>query len=232
MCGRFNIIDSPEVRRLMEKLGLPLYEVKTFMNIAPTATVPIVIEEDDERKVVPAVWWMLLKKSEHGLVPNGKWRSFNAVASRASTSKLYASALRKSRCVLFGSNYYEFKSEKGEKRVFHVAPASGAIAFAGLYRKWVHDDEPVYSCAVMTTDGNPKLEHIRRDRLPVMLAEPDFDAWVSSVELDDDRKNALFEPRLREPFQVYPVDGSVNTVATKNDVCTTPIGETEYIDAD
>ena len=232
MCGRYNIIDSPEVRRLMEKLGLPLYKVKTFLNVAPTATVPIVIEEDDERKVVPAIWWMLLKKSERGLVPNGKWRSFNAVSSRAAKSKLYASALRKNRCIVFGSNYYEFKTEKGAKRVFHVAPESGAIAFAGLYRKWEHDGQTVYSCAVMTTGGNPKLEHIRRDRLPVMLSEPDFDSWVSNVELGADRKNALFEPRLREPFRVYPVDSSVNVVATKNDLCTTPIGESQYVDAD
>ena len=232
MCGRYNIIDSPEVQNLMSRLGLPLYKIKTFLNIAPTATVPIVVEEDGERRVVDAIWWMLLKKSERGLVPNSKWRSFNAVASRASKSRLYASALEKSRCIVFGSNYYEFKSGNGSKQVFFVAPESGAIAFAGLYRKWEHGGEAFYSCAIMTTGAHPKLEHIRKDRSPVMLAQPDYGDWLSNTELDEERRNTIFKPRLNEPFVVYPVDWSVHTVATKNDACTTPIGEAKKIAAD
>ena len=232
MCGRYNVTDDPAVRYLMAKLGLPLYEVDELLNIQPTAFVPIVIREDGETKVVNAVWWLLLTNGDKGMVPNPKWKTFNAVSSRAHTSKLYAPALRNQRCIMPASGYYEFKPESGYKQAYHIAPESGAIAFAGLYRKWQYEGGSLYSCSLMTTEGHPKLAHIHKKSLPVMLTEEDYDPWLSNEELTQEHRAAIFESKLRENFTAYPVDRSVNTASTKSGVCLEPIGEEEKYTAD
>ncbi len=232
MCGRYNVTDDPAVRSLMTALGIPLYKGDELLNLAPTAFVPIVIVEDNTPKVVMAVWWLLLQRGEQGMVPNPKWKTFNAVSSRAHTSKLYAPALKRYRCVMPASGYYEFAPEGGKKRAYLIAPDSGAIAFAGLYRKWEYDGGVIYSCSLLTTEGHPKLAHIHKKSLPVMLQEHDYEAWLSGAELTLDHRTKLFESVLREPLTATPVDRTVNSASTKGAICTTPIGDVQRIAAD
>ena len=71
MCGRFNLIDSPEIQWLCESLGVSLFARHTSKDIAPGGTIAIVHEVAGERKVSDAIWWLFLDNET--LKPNYKY---------------------------------------------------------------------------------------------------------------------------------------------------------------
>ncbi|MDH3693139.1 MAG: SOS response-associated peptidase [Gammaproteobacteria bacterium] len=229
MRGRYNVIDNPETESVMNDLGvefnavaLPLY------NLCPTAFVPIVILDQNGPKIVMATWWLLLEKGPKGLKPNPKWKTFNAVAKREPTSKLYAPALKKSRCILPSSGYYEWKG----KQAYYIKPQDKAIAFAGLYRRWEIEGNEIHSCTLMTTMGHAKLAHIHEKSLPVMLPESERESWLSKEELPQSRLDLIFQSRLRDSLEVVPVSQYVNNADHRGEQCVEPVGEQQTMDVD
>ena len=80
MCGRFNLIDSPQVQLLCAMLGVPVPINNFRADIAPGASIAIVLEQIDAqglkvRQVSEAIWWLLLDPKS--LAPNYKYASFN-----------------------------------------------------------------------------------------------------------------------------------------------------------
>ena len=62
------------------------------------------------------------------------------------------------------------------------------FAFAGLWERWKprEDGEPVETYTIVTTEPNAVVATIH-DRMPVILAEDDYDRWLSG-SLDDARR--------------------------------------------
>ena len=61
MCGRFNVIDSPEVKDLCDNLGVPLDTISTQLDIAPGGKINIIHGGASARKISEATWWLLLE---------------------------------------------------------------------------------------------------------------------------------------------------------------------------
>ena len=81
MCGRFNLIDSPQVQLLCALLGVPMPTHNFRADIAPGGPIAIVLERRNaegqkSRQVSEATWWLLLDPSS--LAPNYKYASFNS----------------------------------------------------------------------------------------------------------------------------------------------------------
>jgi putative SOS response-associated peptidase YedK len=65
MCGRFNLIDSPQVQLLCALLGVPMPTHNFRADIAPGGPIAIVLERRNaegqkSRQVSEATWWLLL----------------------------------------------------------------------------------------------------------------------------------------------------------------------------
>ena len=56
MCGRFNVIDSPEVKDLCENLGVPLDTISTQLDIAPGGKINIIHGGASARQISEATW--------------------------------------------------------------------------------------------------------------------------------------------------------------------------------
>ena len=71
MCGRFNLIDSPQVQLLCALLGVPLPTHNFRADIAPGGPIAIVLERRNaegqkSRQVSEATWWLLLDPYKPG----------------------------------------------------------------------------------------------------------------------------------------------------------------------
>ncbi|MAO39099.1 MAG: DUF159 family protein [Pseudohongiella sp.] len=211
MCGRYNIVDSLEVRALLTMLGVDLGKGFRFSpDIAPGATVSIIREVDGERIVSDAIWWLLLDPAT--LKPNYKYASFNTRSDKLDEPRAAGfRPYRESRCIIPASAFVE---GLGDGKTYHkLAAVDQAIAFGGLCREWVNKEtgETALSVSIITL---PPLHdaywktHVHPKSMPLMLpTENDvMDPWLDRGEKDVEQFRWLLEPILRAPLVATPID--------------------------
>ena len=57
MCGRFNVIDNPGLRQMLQDLGIDL-QLPTAVNVAPTENIDLLRRDVHGLHAAPARWWL------------------------------------------------------------------------------------------------------------------------------------------------------------------------------
>jgi putative SOS response-associated peptidase YedK len=206
MCGRFAVTTDPAA--LAEKIeainearsageqssaaGGPNY------NVAPTTTITTVVrrhyEPDDEptRRVRLMRWGLVppwAKAGPDGAPESKRSQLINARADRVTTSPAFRSSAKSKRCLVPMDGYYEWRAnpapasgKKARKTPFYMYRADGEMLFmAGLWSVWKNPGSPstatLLSCTIITTDAVGELAEIH-DRMPLIVAERDWDHWL------------------------------------------------------
>jgi putative SOS response-associated peptidase YedK len=215
MCGRFALTSPPDVIAALFDLVLPP-DVGPRYNIAPTQPVGTVRQGDDGRTFDLLRW---------GLVP--PWakdisigsRMINARSETAATKPAFRSAMKRRRCLIPADGFYEWQPRGSEKQPFFIhAKDGGLLVFAGLWESWVQDDEEIESCTILTTEANATTEAMH-DRMPVILAPSDFDAWLDPGRQDAAELAPLLRPAPDDLLDAYPVSRRVNKPAFDDPAC-------------
>lgn len=203
MCGRFNVIDSPEVRASLEVLGVRIYSNMRFTpDAAPRSTISIVRQSGAERLISDAIWWLMLDPAT--LKPNHKYASFNSHSDKLYSPRAIAyKPYRESRCVIPAS---AFIKGFGDGKTYHkLRPQHRAVAFGGIYREWVNSEtgETTFSASIITLPppaSNARWMAIHPKSLPLMLAphKPTLDAWLDPSNNDVRDFDELLEPKVRQ----------------------------------
>jgi len=157
-----------------------------------------------------------------GLVP-GWWKkplkempaTFNARAESVAEKPMFRNAFKERRCIIPASGFYEWTGEKGAKQphLFSAANGSSVLAFAGLWDRW-HDQatgEQVLSCTIIVSGASEWMTPYH-DRMPVLLEEKDFDAWLDGT-LGPEALKPAREAALRE----WPVSTRLNRTGVGDD---------------
>src|SRR5690606_22447683 len=123
-------------------------------NIAPTTFIPV-IRPDDESYLMEEMRW--------GLVPSWsreaatKFATFNARIETVAEKPAFRSALRKRRCIIPASGFYEWHTdEEGVKQPYYFRLKAGhEMALAGLWEHWQGPDgETLHSCTILVGGAN------------------------------------------------------------------------------
>ena len=69
------------------------------------------------------------------------------------------------------------------------------------------------SCTIVTTDAAPSIRKIH-ERMPVVLADADWDRWLDTAFSDTDTLSELLKPYAADALEAWPVSREVN--APKN----------------
>ncbi len=203
VCGRFAVTTDPAL--LAEKIkaideataaagagaSAPNY------NVAPTTTIAAVVsrhsEPDDEatRRVRLMRWGLVppwVKAGADGAPDTKGPLLINARADKVATSPAFRSSAKSKRCLVPMDGYYEWRvnpdraeGKKAAKTPFFMYRGDGEPLFAaGLWSVWkpAKDTAPLLSCTIITTDAVGELAEIH-DRMPLMLADNDWDAWLN-----------------------------------------------------
>lgn len=192
MCGRYVI-----ARAAGDLLGgVPLEEGVENYNVAPTATVPVLVDRADTASSGP--WTRELHAARWGLLP--RWaeneafssRTFNARSETAAEKPAFRHAAKAQHCAVPANGYYEWRRQEvpgrktPQKTPYFVHPADPEenIYFAGLYDWWRIPEGPeagqwLLSVSILTmdaptpheADGSATLEDLGalHDRLPIPL---------------------------------------------------------------
>ena len=202
---------------LFDLAGFP--ELAPRYNIAPTQPVAVVRVGEAGRQFVRLRW---------GLVPpwakDTKVAPINARSETAADKPLFRAALRKRRCLVPPSGFYEWLALAGERRKQPYCFRPGderPWAFAGLWERWQGPDGPVESCAILTTTANELVRPVH-DRMPVILPRQHWAAWRGPALQEAGELVPLLRPYPADALRAYPVGTVVSNPRNDGPACLEP----------
>jgi putative SOS response-associated peptidase YedK len=209
MCGRFVQHSDPErYARLFEVdewcAASPRY------NLAPTQPVLAVRQTTvGTRELLPLRWGLVPSWSEG---PDSRYSMFNARAETVDSKPAYRNAFRHRRCLIPAEGFYEWRTLGKDKTPYLIRRQDGEpFGMAGLWEAWQGEDgAPLLSCTIIVTQANRLIAQLH-DRMPVIIAPADYDAWLDPGTTDIECLRALLLPADAGPWTMVQVSRKVNS---------------------
>jgi len=207
MCGRYAITlpDDAMAQLFKAAPANDLPRVPNF-NVCPTNQVHVVRAGEERRQLVSMRWGFLphwYKATNDGPL------LINARAETITQKPAFRTACRERRCLIPASGFYEWvKDEAGNRLPYYIFSADGApVAFAGIWQRWERGDEPLTTCAIITTASSGPISSIHH-RMPVTLAPEDYALWLGEEGKGASR---LMVAAPDDRFAFHRVDPAVNS---------------------
>ncbi len=220
MCGRYLLTHSDEEIEASLKVPAPSY-VPPRYNVAPRQPVLIVRRSEQGKRELAAVEW--------GLVPEwkkeiGEKPLINARVETVEAKPSFRSSVKRKRCLVPFSGWYEWKTQNGLKTPQFIEPVDSSLgAFAGLWSTWHGPDGEHWleTMAIITSEAIGPLRHVHH-RKPLVVKPADYTAWLEPH--DPLPRNFLnkFEWEGEERFHSRPVSRKVNSVRFEGEECLLP----------
>src|SRR5215212_9276435 len=191
MCGRY-VLKRKDLEALMQQLGVkdPREFVSSY-NIAPSTMIPAIrsLPENSGREAVALQW---------GLVPS--WskdaksgaKLANARCEGIASKPSFRDALRKRRCVVPASGFYEWQTLGRLKQPwFFQMRDESPFLFAGIWERWRSiDGVELQTCSLITTTPTDVIRPLH-DRMPVILRGGAIDQWLDASVIEAARIEPL-----------------------------------------
>ena len=228
MCGRYVIAYDPQTL----VAGFSLTRIQPFdrrWNVAPQSAVPVVYQTRGGERVAELMRW--------GLLPH--WAKDPALGAKLNNARResladkpsFRQALRRRRCILPASGFYEWQAISGAdgkpaKQPHYISPVGAPLfAMAGLFEAWRpplaagrSDDSDesgendarkwVLTCCVITSAANALMAPLH-DRMPVMLPPEHWAAWLDRSNTEPAALAPLMQGLPAGAMQAWPVARTV-----------------------
>ena len=244
MCGRYATTMSRTDIQLEFRLDVAAdsYFPTPNWNVAPTQDIPIVLERPPQpgdeplrdavtppastppeapdspgeegapgvvRALTPAFWGLIAPWAKDATRP-----MINARMETLAEKRMFAPALKKRRCIIPASGYFEWR--KPDKTPFYLYRESGPLAFAGLYGWWKDGQEWLLTAAIVTRAAEVELAQIH-DRVPLILEPSEYGMWLDPANDDPALLTALERPGPQLSFhEVGRAVGNVRNNSPQN----------------
>ena len=177
MCGRFAItLPDDAMAALFEATPAnDLPHVPNY-NVCPTNQVHAITSTSGTRHLRPMRWGFLPHWYK---TTNGGPLLINARSETIAEKPAFKSACRERRCLIPATGFYEWtKDEEGNRLPWYIHQRDGQpLVFAGIWQAWDKEDQPLVTCAIVTTAANETMSTIHH-RMPVILEENDWSLWL------------------------------------------------------
>ncbi len=227
MCGRYTLRRPERLAAL--RAGTQWFEefsevrlVQRF-NIAPSQLVPTIRMNATGRPALTLVRWGLIPSWTKG---KPKQQPINARAETVARSGMFRQAFERRRCLVPADGFYEWQLSDGRKQpMFMHAIDDAPFAFAGVWERWQPDAEaePIDTMTIITTTPNELLRPIH-DRMPVILAQADYDRWLDR-QTRGEAVADLLVPYNGDAFVTDRISTRVNSPKNDDEACIAPLAE-------
>ncbi|MBI4789671.1 MAG: SOS response-associated peptidase [Chloroflexi bacterium] len=210
MCGRFILEADPDEIRKAFNLDQAPSPIQPSYNIAPTQSIATVVQRDGQY-VLEMMRWGLIPVWAKEMSIGAKM--INARAETIAEKPSFKRPLKKQRCLIVASGFYEWQKQGASKTPMFIRfKSSEPFGFAGLYDTWKSPDgESLTSCTIITTSANELMRSIH-ERMPVILPKKAHKLWLDPANQDLDELVALLQPYPADKLIAYPVAPLVNSI--------------------
>jgi len=215
MCGRFTLTTDPgQLQESFPWLSIP-NGITPRYNIAPTQPVAVV-PNDGKNRLDFFNWGLIPSWAKDPSIGN---KMINARAETLQEKPSFRSAFRRRRCLILADGFFEWRQDAGAKTktpMYIRLKSEKPFALAGLWERWDSPDgSKILSCTIITTEPNELMRPIH-NRMPVILPESAYPAWMSPEEVDPAILQPLLVPFSAEAMLAYPISRLVNS--PENDI--------------
>jgi putative SOS response-associated peptidase YedK len=215
MCGRYT--DTRRKKAMLASAGVQvdLAFVPRY-NIAPTQEASIVaLSENGRPEHKRARWGLLPVWTKSSTIPASL---INARAETVATRPSFRQSYLKKRCLVLADGFYEWRKRSEGKQPIYIRMREGApFAFGGLWEEWRGEERMVESFCIVTTRPNELCATVH-DRMPLILREEDFAAWLDSGT-NQRTVDALLRPFAAAEMESYPVSTAVINARNETAEC-------------
>lgn len=219
MCGRYRLTRAEKMAQKFEADFAG--ELQPRYNIAPTQPVPVVRTTSSRRTITSMRW---------GLIPS--WATdpssaqINARTETILEKPSFKESFERRRCLIPADGFYEWRRRGKTKQPFHFGLKDDSLfAFAGIWDRWKDSNGAgIESCAILTTTPNELMQDVH-DRMPVIVGEQDYVAWLNTPPADSQRLTDLLLPYGAELMRRYPVSTLVNYAENEIPACAVEVPE-------
>ncbi len=227
MCGRYTLTRHEDVPGdLQATLGpgvLTSEWWKARYNVAPTQPSPVITLHDGQRTVEMMRWGLVpfwATKPGHARPP----LMINARKESLEAKQWFREALAHRRCLVPADGFFEWKRDDPKHPMpIYLRPESHKlIAFAGLWaRAKAADGTEQLSFAIVTGPPNALVKPIH-DRMPVVLAESAYAAWLDPMVDGAAARELLGVPEIGD-WKGIAVSPHVNKATNDDPHCIDPL---------
>ena len=211
MCGRFTLFaDAIQIADRFYVVNLDQSLVRPRYNIAPSQNIAAIVRDGERQQ-------NRLGMLRWGLIPvwakdmSIGYKMINARSETVHEKPSYKRLLKKRRCLIPASGFFEWKKVGNRKQPFHIRLKNEELfAFAGLWDQWEYEGEIINSCTIITTKPNDLMKEIH-NRMPVILTKENEKIWLDKeIDEPNELQNLLqpFESKQMEAYEVTTEVGS------------------------
>jgi putative SOS response-associated peptidase YedK len=137
----------------------------------------------------------------------------------------FRDAFKRRRCLVPADGFYEWKTEGRSKQPYYFSMRAGeAFALGAIWESWrAPDGDIIRTCCLITTGANEIMVPVH-DRMPVIVASEQYEAWLSAPPAE---AFELVKPFRAEAMQVWPVSKRVSRSAEEGADLIEPLATTE-----
>jgi putative SOS response-associated peptidase YedK len=210
MCGRFFRHSPRDELAAAFRAELGHSEAGPAYNVAPGQPIITVRfnAKTNERTLDDLRWGLIPFFAKDAKIA---WRTINARSETIDTAPLFRRAFEKRRCLIAVDGFFEWKAQGKKKQPYAIAlPSEKPFALAGLWEGWQEPEtgEWIRTCTIVTAEANPQLSAIH-DRMPVILREQDYAAWLGEDSAEPEQLKAMLKPYDGE-LVIWPVSPRMN----------------------
>jgi len=184
-------IDTTEIEKLKDS-----FQAQFYVNSFSLPNMPVVTNEQPDK--IQMYTWGLIPFWTKSQVDADKIRTktMNARAETLFEKPSFRYAIRKKRCLIPASGFFEWRYLLGRNYPYYIYLKNRPIFyFAGLWERWHPPDSTntVYTYSIITCEPNDLLKkiHNKKKRMPVILPLEKQKGWIDNSLSDDEIKSFL-----------------------------------------
>lgn len=219
MCGRFAItLPDDAMAALFEAAPANDLPNGPNFNVCPTTHVHTVTSDEGQRRLRPMRWGFLPHWYKS---PTDGPLLINARSETLAEKPAFRDACRARRCLIPATGFYEWtKDDAGNRLPWYIySTQKTPLAFAGVWQTWDKGDDPLTTCAIVTTGANKTMAQIHH-RMPVILTQENWPLWLGEA---GHGAATLMTAAPEDALAFHRVDPGVNSNRATGDTLIEPI---------
>jgi putative SOS response-associated peptidase YedK len=182
--------------KIVKEEQLSLFNESYLVNGFDNPAMPVIT--DDNPDEIQFFQWGIIPSwvKDKDTADNLRNSTLNAKAETIFEKASFKHSIRKKRCLILCSGFFEWQKIKGKKYPYYISLKDDEVfVFGGIWSSWTNKEtgEIINTYSVITTEANEFVGNIHntKKRMPLILEPEDALKWIDKNRTEEEIKNLM-----------------------------------------